>query len=214
MYSHKAFTVSEVLLTLAIIGVIAALTLPSLLKSYEKNTWTTGYKAGINIISQITKTIMSENNNTLVGKWGAGGDDQSVYDLYSPYFKTVRTCENINPKGSCFNSVYTLMDNAINAAVNGVYSVILTNGMSLSFYNPVGPVDYILIYLDINGAKSPNVLGKDLHIIKVSINSDPVKPYLVDVAENAILIGCPSDLMSAGTTCGVRIMRNDYGEDY
>ena len=38
---HAAFTLAEVLITLAIIGVVAVLTIPALVKNYNEHAWST-----------------------------------------------------------------------------------------------------------------------------------------------------------------------------
>ena len=50
MIKTKAFTLAEVLITLGIIGVVAALTLPNLVANYKKQVLVTQLKAEVNII--------------------------------------------------------------------------------------------------------------------------------------------------------------------
>ena len=47
-----AFTLAEVLITLGIIGVVAAMTLPTLIQNYRKQQTTTQLKATYSILSQ------------------------------------------------------------------------------------------------------------------------------------------------------------------
>jgi prepilin-type N-terminal cleavage/methylation domain-containing protein len=59
--NKNAFTLAEVLITLGIIGVIAALTIPMLVASYQKRVLVTQYKTNYSILSQgFQKMISSE----------------------------------------------------------------------------------------------------------------------------------------------------------
>ena len=55
------FTLAEVLITLGIIGVVAAITLPSLIQNYQKKTYIEGLKVGVSIFEQGFKAAMAED---------------------------------------------------------------------------------------------------------------------------------------------------------
>ena len=56
----KAFTLAEVLITLGIIGVVAAMTLPTLVGEYQKKQTATQLKKFYSIMQQaITRAIIS-----------------------------------------------------------------------------------------------------------------------------------------------------------
>lgn len=56
----NAFTLSEVLITLGIIGVVAALTLPSLIKNYQHKVLKTKFAKSYSILSQTTEEVKME----------------------------------------------------------------------------------------------------------------------------------------------------------
>ena len=62
MSNKNAFTLAEVLITLGIIGVVAALTLPSLIQNYQKQVWVNQLKKSYSTISQGFYKIMSDNS--------------------------------------------------------------------------------------------------------------------------------------------------------
>ncbi len=120
------FTLAEVLITLGIIGVVAAMTLPSLIAEHRKQVYTTSLKKAINVTSNMfskmqadegtanlgTTTLFSEGvcsytltleNNISVN--GNGCEDYygnpSVFERIVPqYLKVVKTC-----KGTACNDV-------------------------------------------------------------------------------------------------------------
>ena len=67
MYNQKGFTLAEVLITLGIIGVVAALTLPALIQNHKKSETTARLKKFSSIMAQAV--LMSENDNGPVEDW-------------------------------------------------------------------------------------------------------------------------------------------------
>ena len=56
-----AFTLAEVLITLAIIGVVAAITIPSLVKNYNEKAWGTAQDVFTKRTKSIHRTLRSSN---------------------------------------------------------------------------------------------------------------------------------------------------------
>ena len=65
--SHKkgrrkiAFTLAEVLITLGIIGVVAALTLPSVIQNYKKQVTVTQLKKAYSVLGQVVQKSIADN---------------------------------------------------------------------------------------------------------------------------------------------------------
>ncbi len=59
-----AFTLAEVLITLAIIGVVAALTIPTVITNYQKKMYVTQLKKSYNNLSNAFRTIMANDGVT------------------------------------------------------------------------------------------------------------------------------------------------------
>ncbi len=59
--SKKAFTLAEVLITLAIIGVVAALTIPAIVKNYQKTQFKTQFKKIYTTMSAALNTTIANN---------------------------------------------------------------------------------------------------------------------------------------------------------
>ena len=73
---HNAFTLAEVLVTLAIIGVVAALTIPNLMKNYQKHVTVSKLKSAYGMLSRILQT--AEVRHGSIASW------QSVQDVVGP----------------------------------------------------------------------------------------------------------------------------------
>ena len=56
----NAFTLAEVLITLGIIGVVAALTLPTLIKKYEAKALETQFEKAYSVLSQSNRMMLAQ----------------------------------------------------------------------------------------------------------------------------------------------------------
>ena len=61
----KAFTLAEVLITLGVIGVVAALTLPALINKYQKVVIKNRFKKAYSLVSQAIKQVEVNNGAPL-----------------------------------------------------------------------------------------------------------------------------------------------------
>ncbi len=92
------FTLAEVLVTLAIIGVVAALTIPSLIQSIQKQQYVSGLKKAYSELSQATALFVNDSGGTLEGalvdQVGLGNpvrDD--ARNKFGRYLSYVKTCD-------------------------------------------------------------------------------------------------------------------------
>ena len=56
-----AFTLAEVLITLGVIGVVAAMTLPTLIKNYQKHVWVNQLKKSVSVVENGFKLAMADD---------------------------------------------------------------------------------------------------------------------------------------------------------
>ena len=98
---NKGFTLAEVLITLGIIGIVAAITLPNLIQSsFEKRTVSI-LRETQSILSQAIR--MAEEENGDVSGWGfKGGMDpnvsQTIMNYLKPHMKIAVDCGFTNKK--------------------------------------------------------------------------------------------------------------------
>lgn len=213
----KAYTLAEIIITMIVIGVIMSMTLPSYIKNSKKLEWIATYKTAFSIINEATMLVMAENGGSLINAWS---DTGVMYTKYQPYLKIAKTCSGA-PGGNCFATSYAYM-NTGTTTCPAQRSVILTNGMSLGFQawqgtTTLGNINYI--YVDTNGLKGPNIIGKDYFQIEVSVADNPVMPNGWRTTVGNINYRCPDALVGTlvnqgGDTCGCRILRGDYGTAY
>jgi len=85
---NAAFTLAEVLITLAIIGVVAVMTIPTLINSYEKNVTVTKLRKFHSMMNQAIR--LSEVDNGHTSSWGINTDyrafdAQQAEEFYNNY---------------------------------------------------------------------------------------------------------------------------------
>ena len=170
MKRMRAFTLAEVLVTLGIIGVVSAMTVPSLMQNYQRQSYVTQLHKVYNEFSQAL--LRYQNDKNAINLTEAGLNSQAQMNSFmSSYFKVVQTCTNsLTP---CFieqNTYKKISGVALSSAYTVTNSYVLASGASIRFlYAPSG--DKIgNIMVDINGQKGPNILGRDLFTIAVFKN--------------------------------------------
>ena len=82
-----AFTLAEVLITLGVIGVVAALTLPAFINNYEKHVTLTRLKYSYNIFSNMIRRAEADYGD--ITEWGIDADGRQEYDSQNQ--KIIRT---------------------------------------------------------------------------------------------------------------------------
>lgn len=169
-----AFTLAEVLITLGIIGIVAAMTIPTLSqKLYEKRT-VTQLRAVQSILAQAIKAAEAEDGE--VEGWGlkqdhSKEDAELIAEKLLKHMKVAHDCgTEPDTNGFCFpNITYTYLNGNKTpnyASQDNYYKIILNNGASIFMQSYADNTDndegYINFNVDINGPKPPNTVGKDL----------------------------------------------------
>ena len=166
----KAFTLSEVLITLGVIGVVAAVTMPTLIKNYQKKQTAIQLKKAYSELSQAIS--MAQKDNGMIEDWDFASfsthqeRNQYFYDnALKPNLKIVKYCAPSS--NDCWaDDSYTLAGTkytTLNNAVQGRNSFITASGYSVYYWlHGVGTGGWF--FVDLNGKKKPNMLGKDIFV--------------------------------------------------
>lgn len=162
----KAFTLAEVLITLGIIGVVAALVMPGVIANHKKQKTISGLREIYSILSQAARRAEYDNGSE-IENWDMNLPPQQFAQKYFvPYLKVAKTCTTMAQgcwKVDGFNGYYDLAKTKILNMTP--YSIVLANGMTLGFAAPIsmgGNYAHIIV-ADINGgANKPNMLGYDV----------------------------------------------------
>lgn len=149
-FNRFAFTLAEVLITLGIIGVVAALTIPTIVEKYQKKVFATRVKQTYNIVSNALISSIQENGVPNTWDYGdsvvsnGGNNDstehieQMVAKYFLPYFKSASYQDSLY---GCYIKL-----------VNGTTLTFRTDGKKVGdIYTPTA----LYIIASFNGKTSP-----------------------------------------------------------
>ena len=164
----KGFTLAEVLITLGIIGIVAAITMPTLIQNYQKKEAAIRLEQAYSIISQAVK--MSELANGPIEYWEINKTNNSgdttttktfVEYYIKPYIKNINSIQ-MKTSGMPYEYYYYTRDGKlVTGGGHTHYSLALVNGVYLHFNASYGTSNKIDIRIDTNGEKRPNIIGRD-----------------------------------------------------
>ena len=161
-----AFTLAEVLITLGIIGVVSAMTVPTLMQNYQRQSYVTQLHKTYNEMSQALLRYQTDRNAINLTEAGLT-DINSLDSFMKNYFKIVKDCGM--DETACFGSNYKMIDgssiNFMSTDSDGVRAYVLANGASIAI---ISGSNYF--HLDVNGKKGPNIVGRDTFAIKIHSN--------------------------------------------
>lgn len=223
LLSLKAFTLAEVLITLGIIGTVAAMTIPTLLSNVEKDKYRNQFK---NIYSELTQA------NKMMQTDGIFPLAADTTDPWPNYMKLKKTCTDSTAQG-CFHTngnwyntcgtaltssgpdpgfITTRGELVINLFSEDVPATV-PNGFNLN-----GATLRTRTYLiDVNGFKKPNKLGKDIFAINMfagtvmPVGSPPLATLPNAGAGNTCPSTCTGGDWRTGFACAYKVVNNiDY----
>ncbi len=181
---YSGFTLAEVLITLVIIGVIAAITVLTLMQGTQKQEFATALKKAHSVLSQSLYKIGAD--------YGYPGGDYEFFknnnfiDEFAKVTNVVKKCDN---QQECFgsklkgaSSEYKMLNKTGTARWEDGKSVITADGMLYSYTKVTknseiyglseDDVNNALgrIIVDVNGSRKPNVFGLDSFVFYVVDN--------------------------------------------
>lgn len=152
----KAFTLAEVLIVLGIIGIIAELTIPTLLNNVNESQQRVGYKKAYSVASQAWMRAVSEENIVSRSGWADAASTVANFNAFKAYFKILKDCDNLNNSecwatgGEGWYSDYPKENAPAFVDNSGMVWSLPSNGAT-------GAV----LFVDTNGSKKPNKFGQD-----------------------------------------------------
>lgn len=170
MLNKKAFTLSELLIALAIVGAIAALSIPAVIEDMNRRV----------LASQLKNVSLSIQQ--LVGEELTKKKTQNLKDtdfatpttlLSSTNFAIADTCAT---RENCIGDSYTRINGeAYTYPIGSYVTRKLKNGVTISYgistNTTIAGVDdkpLGIFYVDLNGRDYPNMLGRDVFAFRIS----------------------------------------------
>lgn len=173
----KAFTLAEVLITLGIIGVVAAMTLPSVINEHRNKQYVVAFKKLYSNFSNAIIMFKAEQGcegidvATCIEGMGFGDNNCNAFAEVAKKMKYVEMASNGASSGSWVpDKSYNYYGDEIS---NG-YGMVNKTGIGCFYSLPDGMVlnvdvdpNAFKVFVDTNGKKKPNRIGKDVHTFTV-----------------------------------------------
>lgn len=167
----SAFTLAEVLITLGIIGVVAAMTIPTLIANYQKKSAVTKLQKAISVLNQAYRLSVAENGEVTGEEAQAMGGEEYFNTYWAPYLKTAQICKTYKDFGYNYPQPFKYINGTsvpIAVCAPEARSTIKTmDNLTYVIFTATNSVSGTLyanssIIVDLNGGEKPNTLGKDV----------------------------------------------------
>ena len=202
----KAFTLAEVLVTLTIIGVVSALTIPTLTRNVSDKQVVEKVKTAHSILSDAFSKAKIDNGDFAswdVGTYNTREGAEKVKEYFEQYLKT-----EDGEKDICGEKIASLDGKIKMDYCSNQWSlpIKLQNGMILMFWSG-GHLDNhrSAVIVDINGLASPNQYGYDMFQFNISNLANIIYP-----SGTKEKFGEVSDI---NTRCNKNVSSWDNGKD-
>ena len=160
---------AEILITLGIIGVVAAMTMPTLIANYQKNVLHTQFKKSYSELSQAVMLLKAKEDINIF-EYAKDNDSQAALDMLMTQIKGASVLEGSKSITNFFRLVYepralnkkTILGYYCDAtnvyrAPNGAFYLMDDAPSNKSLADPK-------LCIDTNGSKRPNSLGHDIFV--------------------------------------------------
>ena len=221
---RAAFTLAEVLITLGIIAVVAAMTMPTLIANHQKQVAVTRLKKAYTSFSQAL--IQSESVNGFAENWinqdmplNEQTNTEYFNTYWKPFLKIAKVCTTQDYKcGYKSNGPWKYHNGNpwVYSHVMPMYrsSFYLADGtfVVLNFGTVDKDGNYIVsntqnLYIDINGPKNPNTLGKDVFKFYIDLDKHRILPHGDHCKDRETL---EEECADTGNYCSALIMHDGW----
>lgn len=181
------FTLFETLLALSVVGIISALTVPTLVNNHQKTIYVTSLHKFYNDLNRAVETYMADQHVDDLSESDLAESAAGLTEFVNNNFKIQKNCGTRyyeNENNSCFARYYNKLDGGeISDLSRGQCNIVFrtTNGMAVcmdtiemetlnpnsddsikSDYNIESQLGVAIgVEVDINGPQGPNILGRD-----------------------------------------------------
>ena len=215
--AKSAFTLSDLLITLLVVGTIASLLISNIVSSIDESRNMTALRKMQSSLAQVTQLVINDNMSPLY--WDLKDYEyesaERAYTYYKPYFKILRECSNepgcwkyptkylsgkvyltdVEP----YQYMFTLTD-GMNVLVNVFSEQIIREEFGVNVGSPS-----VVFIVDVNGDRRPNQVGTD--IFAFVLRGETILPAGHDSSYNC-------NTAALGLACTARVIRDNYQISY
>lgn len=188
----SGFTLAEVLITLGIIGVVAAMTLPAMIQNYKKREVESRLKYTYALLTEVFKRAEADYGEPKYWEAFSTGEKDSsrfneerkafVKKYMLPYLSGAEFIENKKTSDVGYKEGWKNPNGTILVAPNNVLSFLrIKNGIIMQIVTGIvknsqnkNIISSIAFYFDVNGTEKPNIVGKDIFVINLIPSSGQI----------------------------------------
>ena len=214
---RAAFTLAEVLITLGIIGVVAAMTMPTLINKTQNKQLETAFKVAYSTFSQAVINMREEEGPGLRKSYATYDSSIGKYPRADEFYEKFYKYSKLNVIGECnytgkfmnYNrtaEAYTSWSGVPSSGREG-FPDALSNGMCASVHINAGEIN---VSFDVNGTKGPNQLGHDIFYFYID-NNDTLKPRKMSKLYSEEELEDMQYAFNRGTPCSMQSKQQGNG---
>ncbi len=216
---------AEVLITLGIIGIVASMTIPTLMAKNQKSEAYTALQKAFSVISSATAQMREDNGGSMAD---LATDTLGFADVLKTYLHVIKSCTTAETMKDCYlpstSTITGLSGQTFSGEPNLISSapkLVTSDGFVFIVNSFLPQCDGVLykkndnnefcsqIFVDINGTKKPNTVSKDIFVF--SINKFNTTPYIdthqkYSTVEESLAHFCNKDVTSSwsGMACAYK----------
>lgn len=226
MQKLKGFTLAEIIITMGIVGVIAALTVPDLLSDYQNKAMAVKTRKSINEIESAIDQYTTAEGKTSFAQTKVLTGGQTLDAFVRENFKVIKTCDGTNAckrdcatgDEACAKEVETCKEQVAAAGCFAKEKYISINNLYSANFN-CSETSYILadstaicititsasldVHIDVNGTEPPNIGGRDMFRFTVNSKAE------IKGGDAASCVNNPN-----GYGCIAKLQQNNWKMDY
>ena len=204
-----AFTLSELLLSLIIVGVVAIITVPVLINNVQKKVFATQLKNFVAQIEQVAQDELLAHRTRDLSNTDFADPDKL---LSNKHFDYIKKCSSGVAKTTCWNNPQQKIK-LLNNNLQLLYlrtTIILKNGVMLSYI--YAPSTYRIGYfiVDLNGTDKPNIGGRDIFVFDFSLKGKLIIRHSGNPSLETLVADCKSNF----AYCHDAVILNNWKMDY
>ncbi len=217
----NAFTLTELLLALAVVGAVAALSIPALMENMNRRVLTSQLKNTVLAVQNLADSQLVNNKTQTLDNTSFANPAELLTG------SNLEISNNCTTATDCWAEKYKTLSNLASATINppGGATKMLKNGVvinySLSNYGKEwedGDKCYGLFWIDVNGKDKPNILGRDFFAFRITKRGKIVYGTSCDgltadnTTDDKMLNYCKTN--GYATACLAHIQRNNWQMKY
>ncbi len=219
----KGFTLAEILVTIGIIGVVAAISMPSLIGNVQKKTYVTQLHKAYSDISNVMVKYMSDEKVESLRETDLYAGATSFEEFFKKYFNIVKFC---GTDTGCFADSYSNLNGPTIGSdfASILNSVVLSSGAAVGIKESNINNRAFSVFIDVNGEKGPNKAGRDLFRMYIwndgevsgNYNSSSTSNIIeLDVSKcNSTNTECTSNSTLCALRCFSKILQDNWEMNY